>query len=202
MQAQTIQSVDTVSIFEQNRYAVLRNLISKPAAETLAGYVRKQAERGHLGGDEQVSSSPSAYADHNMERLLAKLQPIMEKITGLSLFPTYSYYRFYISGAELKRHRDRPACEISLSLNLSQDPPDPWPLWVQYKEEPFGAELYPGDGLLYRGIECEHWRNPFPGNNAAQVFLHYVDANGLNASWKFDKRPKLNIIENKQQPTS
>lgn len=198
MQAQPFQLAEMVSTFEQKRYLVLRNLVSKRVAEALAAYVETQAKLGRLVYDPQVSSSPAYYADHNMENLLAKLQPVLERITGLSLFPTYSYYRFYVHRAELKRHCDRPACEISLSLNLGQDPPTPWPLWVQYREEPYRAELYPGDGLLYRGIECEHWREPFEGNNAAQVFLHYVDADGPNALWKFDKRPNLNIIQRKQ----
>jgi hypothetical protein len=195
MSADSILVPDLAVTFAEKRYLILRNLISAPNAQTLAAYVQKQAELGRLIHDKQVGSSLSAYADANIEKLLVKLQPALEQITGLSLFPTYSYYRFYNRGAELERHRDRPACEISLSLNLGQKPTTPWPLWIQYAGNSYGAELHPGDALLYRGIECVHWREPFQGDNAAQVFLHYVDANGPNAVWKFDKRPNLNIIK-------
>lgn len=190
-----VQTGELATHFNQKRYLVLRNLISISVAKALYSYVQRQADLGRLTCDTQVHSSPSAYADPNMEKLLVVLQPKLEQIIRLSLFPTYSYYRFYKHGAELQRHRDRPACEISLSLNLGQDPSTPWLLWMQYAGESYGAELHPGDGILYRGIECDHWRETFEGNNAAQVFLHYVDANGPHATWKFDKRPTLNIIQ-------
>jgi hypothetical protein len=45
--------------------------------------------------------------------------------------------------------------------------------------------------LLYRGIECPHWREAFEGDRQVQVFLHYVDQKGPLADWKFDKRPVL-----------
>jgi PKHD-type hydroxylase len=49
-----------------------------------------------------------------------------------------------------------------------------------------------GDAALYRGMDKVHWREPYKeGKWQAQVFLHYVDADGPHAEWKFDKRPKL-----------
>lgn len=56
------------------------------------------------------------------------LLPFMEEKTGYKLFPTYSYGRVYLNGATLARHVDRPACEISLSLTISESGGKPWPL--------------------------------------------------------------------------
>jgi hypothetical protein len=56
-----------------------------------------------------------------METLLMKMLPIMKERTGLDLIPTYSYARVYEKGAILKRHKDRPSCEISTTLNLGGD---------------------------------------------------------------------------------
>ena len=42
----------------------------------------------------------------------------MQKKTGLKLVPTYSYTRLYRKGNILQRHKDRPSCEISTTLNL------------------------------------------------------------------------------------
>jgi hypothetical protein len=63
-----------------------------------------------------------------------------------------------------------------------------WPFWLEGPNGIVKLELSPGDGLLYRGIECTHWREAFEGTRLAQVFLHYVDQNGPHADWKFDKR--------------
>ena len=138
--------------------------------------------------DGMVPGTPGAYGDPTMEMLLEKLCPTVEGTTGLSLFPTYSYFRVYKNGSVLERHRDRPSCEISVTLCLGYDPDDPWPIFVEGPMATTSVTLKPGDALIYRGRECPHWRNAYAGNHAAQVFLHYVDQKGPNAEWRFDKR--------------
>ena len=50
--------------------------------------------------------------------------------------------------------------------------------------------LEEGDAVLYKGCEVDHWREPYTeGTKLAQVFLHYVDANGPYTEWKNDKKP-------------
>ena len=56
------------------------------------------------------------------------------------------------------------------------------------------VKLKPGDMLMYRGCELEHWRDAFEGSDCGQVFLHYNDANGKDAKTnKFDKRPIIGL---------
>ena len=48
--------------------------------------------------------------------------------------------------------------------------------------------------LIYAGCNVEHWRDPFPGKDCAQVFLHYNDVKGKNAlANKYDGRPLLGL---------
>ena len=55
-------------------------------------------------------------------------------------------------------------------------------------------KLNPGDMLVYKGCDIEHWRDRFKGENCAQVFLHYNDIDGpFETQNKFDKRPLLGI---------
>ena len=132
----------------------------------------------------------------------------MKAKTNLDLIPTYSYTRLYRTGNILNRHKDRPSCEISTTLNLGGDS---WPIFI----DPTGADnvikeyegiikpgapkgikvdLKPGDMLIYSGCELEHWREPFQGKLCGQVFLHYNHANGPFAkSNLYDKRPMLGI---------
>ena len=45
--------------------------------------------------------------------------------------------------------------------------------------------------MIYRGCDLDHWREVCEcpeGWNMGQVFMHYVDANGPHAEWKYDKR--------------
>jgi|TARA_R100000479_G_scaffold176265_2_gene129894 hypothetical protein len=140
---------------------------------------------------QQVPNTYAHYADIAMETLLLKLHPLMEKKTGMNLFENYSYVRLYKKGDILKRHKDRFSCEISTTLNLGGDP---WPIYL----EPSGRHglkgikinLKPGDMLIYRGEDLEHWREPFTGEKCAQVFLHYNSEDTKGAEHNlYDTRP-------------
>ena len=206
-----------------NKYTVIRNAVSYDLANFCYNYFLLKrdairfmydnniiAENGLHGTweDKQVPGSYSIYADHVMETLLMKVLPIMKEKTGLNLVPTYSYARVYEHGAELKRHKDRPSCEISTTLNLGGDP---WAIYLdptgannvidEYKNihkpgapEGVKVDLNPGDMLIYSGCELEHWRKPFEGKLCGQVFLHYNHADGRFAKTNlYDKRPILGI---------
>jgi hypothetical protein len=167
-------------------------------------------DNGMLGtwNDPQIPNTFSCYSDPVMETLLVKVLPVMQQETGLNLIPTYSYARLYKNGDELRRHKDRPSCEISTTINLGGDP---WPIFIdgtgadtvidEYKKihkpnAPKGTKvlLEVGDMLVYSGCELEHWREPFEGNVCGQVFLHYNHVNGPFAEKnRFDKRPMLGL---------
>jgi hypothetical protein len=209
--------------FAQNKYQVIKKAIPYELANFVFNYFLLKrdavnymysnniiAENSLFGTwkDQQVPNVYSHYADFAMETLLMKVMPIMQKQTGLNLIPTYSYARIYEKGSILKRHKDRPSCEISTTLNLGGDP---WPIFIdptgsnnvidEYKnimkpDAPAGIQvnLEPGDMLVYSGCELEHWREEFTGNICAQVFLHYNHVNGQFAqSNLYDKRPLLGI---------
>jgi hypothetical protein len=205
------------------KYQVIKNAVSFELANFIFNYflLKRDAvefmyqnnityDNGMLGtwSDKQVPNTYSHYADMVMETLMMKVLPRMQKETGLELIPTYSYARLYKTGDILKRHKDRPSCEISTTLNLGGAP---WPIFIdgtgsnnvidEYKNihkpnAPKGTKvlLEVGDMLVYSGCELEHWREPFEGDICGQVFLHYNHVNGPFADKnKFDGRPKLGV---------
>jgi hypothetical protein len=178
--------------FDANGYAILRSVVDRATAQFLSDYTIRLSANGETARDSQVPDAPVRYGAPMMDRLQVQLIPAVEKASGRSVFPTYSYFRVYRKGDALKKHKDRPACEISLSLCLGFQSSAPWPLFVDGVSGVFGAELMEGDALLYKGTECTHWREPFEGQMAAQVFLHYVDQNGPFADWRYDKRETAN----------
>ena len=180
---------EMAAAFEQNRYVVLSSLLKEPTLTQAYRYACTMADAGRMRtDDDQVAGTPSAYGDFIMDGLLEKLLPDIERASGIQLFPTYSYFRVYKNGDILARHTDRPSCEISVTLCLGFEGEKSWPIWVEGRHGVFSADLKPGDVLVYRGMECPHWREAFEGIRQAQVFLHYVDQNGPCAEWKFDKR--------------
>ena len=211
-------------MFKKKKYQVMRGALSKELANFIFNYMMLQRDavdflmknnklnpyNPFIGkrDDPQIPGAYSKYADWVMETLLQYMRPIMKAKTGMDLVPTYSYTRLYEKGNILKRHKDRPSCEISTTLHLGGDE---WPIFL----DPSGADfvineyenihkpgapngvrvdLKVGDMLIYSGCELEHWREPFQGNVCSQVFLHYNHANGPFAKTNmFDKRPMLGV---------
>jgi len=199
--------------FKKNKYTIIRKAISKDLAAFVANYFLMQKQVydtcrqatyfspfekiiGYYENDnQQIPNTYAHYANIAMETLMLKCLPWMEKATGLKLYPAYTYARIYKKGDVLKRHKDRFSCEISTTMNLGGDD---WPIYL----EPSGKEgmkgikvdLKPGDMLVYRGCELEHWREKFTGKECIQVFLHYNNCKTPGAKDNmFDKRPHLGL---------
>jgi hypothetical protein len=200
-------------MFKKKKYTVIRQAISKDLAVFIANYFSMQKQVydtcrearyispfeniiGHYeGSDEQIPNTYSQYSNIAMETLMLKCQPKMEEVTGLKLYPAYTYARIYKKGDVLKRHKDRFSCEISTTMNLGGDP---WPIYLEPSGETdkkgIKVDLKPGDMLVYSGCELEHWRNKFKGKECIQVFLHYNNRKTLGARDNmFDKRPHLGL---------
>jgi alkylated DNA repair dioxygenase AlkB len=187
--------VTTSAQFSQQKYVFLRSLLDASQAMSLYDYALNLVGKIQWLSDSRVPGSPALYGEARMEDLLVSLLPRIEEASGLSLYPTCSYFRIYKRGDVLGPHTDRSACEISISLNLGYEADAPWPLWIEGPAGAVSFPMQPGDAVLYRGIECAHWRDAFSGERAAQVFLHYVDRNGPYAEWKFDQRTKWQVLE-------
>ena len=211
--------------FKKKKYTVIRQAISKDLAAFVANYFMMQKQVydtcrnaryispfeniiGHYEGkDEQIPETYSQYSNIAMETLMLKCQPEMEKVTGLKLYPAYTYARIYKKGDILKRHKDRFSCEISTTMNLGGDD---WPIYLEPNPKKGGVkpgvgyvsentkgikvDLKPGDMLVYSGCELEHWREKFKGKECVQVFLHYNNRKTPGAKDNmFDKRPHLGL---------
>jgi hypothetical protein len=180
--------------FSLAKYGVVRGLVTDPVRSFLHRYVLGALRAGKLrSGDDDLPHTPCCYADPLMEWLLESVRASIEATSGLSLLPTYSYLRVYQAGDVLKRHTDRPSCEVSVTLNVHSDAERPWPIWIEANGEPRAIALGPGDALVYRGTEVPHWRETFSGEQAIQVFLHYVHDLGAHREWIYDRRRGLNI---------
>lgn len=146
----------------------------------------------HDFADNQVNNSYAHYGPFLSETLLLMLQPLVEKTIGLNLYPCYTYARIYYNGSEMRIHKDRPSCEFSVTLCITEDDENPWPIYFRNrKQQDIPIFTKPGDLVIYSGCELEHWREPYQGKEQMQAFLHYVNADGPYADWKYDKRSYL-----------
>ena len=160
----------------------------------------------HTEVEQQVEGSLARYWHPQYRTIHSQIRLKLEKFIGRKLYNTYYYDRFYFPGQELTRHADRDACEISVSVHISTNlkgEDAKWPFWIKTPSgEERSVSLEPGDGLLYKGCERPHWRDPMPGTRKRdiipflkkrnpyyyhQIFFHYVLQDGQRAHCAWDK---------------
>lgn len=145
--------------------------------------------------DQMIPDTYSHYGDVAMETLMVRMMPVIKTVTNIEVIPTYTYARIYKYGDILHRHKDRPSCEISCTINLGGDK---WPIYLEpsgeVEKEGIQVNLNPGDMLVYQGCIVEHWREMFQGEECGQVFCHYVDAKGPYVKdHAYDSRPMIGL---------
>jgi hypothetical protein len=187
--------------FGKKGYCIVRSAISDELRDFVTqALLFDESQKfipGVFGEDPQVPGAYASYANAITETVLLHMHELMEKSTGLKLFPTYSYYRVYRNGAELVKHTDRESCEISCTLCFNYSYDDSKFNWPIYIGNDFAADLKPGDMLIYRGKDLPHWRYKLDHSEDVwhvQGFFHYVNADGPYSDFKFDQREQIGII--------
>ena len=210
--------------FDRNGYLIIKNLcdpkkLFHPVPE-LRGQLNYRSKDlndfKHIEVEGQVEGSIARYWHPQYRKTHTKIRLILEQAIGRKLYNTYYYDRFYFPGQALTIHADRPACEISVSVHVSTNLKENWPIWIKTpdtfadnskmnlvsKGENRSVDLEPGDGMVYKGCERPHWRDPMPGlletsierakGNSDhslyyhQIFFHYVLQDGQRAHYAWD----------------
>lgn len=162
------------------QYLHLPNLISPLQVAALRAYTRARRRIGPLQW-EHDSYTRRFYRVHDPvmrfwhQHMLGVLQHLIaEKIRA-----SYSVISYY-QETDLKSHCDREPCIWNLSIQLDSRPDSgeaaPWPLFLRTRHGDTPILLQAGDGLIYRGREMEHWREPLPpGREETVLLFHFVD---------------------------
>ena len=205
--------------FEKDGYLVVKNLWDEkelyhpvPEMRGQLNYFGSVDKFNHIPVENQVEGSLARYTHPQYKQIHSGIRLKLEKILGRKLYNTYYYDRYYFPGQALTRHADRDACEISVTVHISTNLKEPWPIWIKtpdtYTDKTKSQILVPGenrsvnlsagDGMIYKGCERPHWRDPMPGKVTKkrfwnifskkeeelyyhQIFFHYVLADGQRA---------------------
>lgn len=188
--------------FQQDRYAVIEDLLPTEQMEAMRTYYRKYVSNGFMPFDD---TQAKRFYQHNEPLATVfhkQLTRIVSHIVGEEVIPSYVYAGSYVEYADLHPHTDRPQCEFSISFQVDYLPEQaehrsPWglflwnPEWgkgepVNYDSKDFPAAteaddpnvavyLRSGDGLIYKGRELIHYRYPLAsGHRSTSLFFHYV----------------------------
>ena len=180
------------SLYEIKKLAVAPVLIEEPPLERGKFGYDKHGRMENLSEEGQVPNSLARYNHPKYKELYYGVKQNVEQILGEKLYPTYYFDRFYFKGQKLERHKDRPACEVSVSMNISTNANYDWPIYFQlHTGEIKELVTKHGDAVLYKGMELEHWREPLKGDRDVyyhQIFMHYVRADGYHVEYAYDTK--------------
>lgn len=140
-------------------------------------------------GDRQAQR----YKCHNeaMSRFLHyETLPLIEKITGKKLKPSYTYLSLYVEGADLPGHTDREECEYTVSFVVDKPKNSEWNIFVDKNKQPVKYKgRYPknppkeqcvkidcdaGGLMMFQGTDRIHFREKLKDKFYNIILLHYI----------------------------
>ena len=203
----SICDLENYKQLEQHKHVLLEQFVSPQLLKVLCNYLWfRQNQQGFKPNDKRTAFVLSH--EPVLDAVLDYFSIVFSQVIGAKLLPTYGFSRIYHKGADLHRHIDRPACEVSCTFPLGFSDKSDWPIYVameKHDEIGQGVNMQLGDMLLYKGQQLFHWREKLEKDWQAQLFLHFVYADGDNVEHQFDKRggllmtlERLNLIEPQQ----
>jgi hypothetical protein len=204
--------MDVHGDYERDEYALIEHLLPSEIAQALLDQYWRDMRDGKVPAQFRQNTllSKPALELHGSKSttvtsFLWGMTPAMSELIKCDLLPSYAYFRLYQNGDRLRVHKDRHACEHSLSLTLGYSDGQPWEFNIgrggapadaapaeDFGDEPFATiAMRPGDAILYKGIRKRHGRlSPNPNQWSAHLFLHWVDRNGPYAEHAFERWPE------------
>ena len=182
------------------KYQIVRGLISPDTAHIMCSNLLDEVlQKNAVGG----KGFPSAEHDQTLNFISSDILLVLhtlltskvEEITGnTKLYPTYYYGRTYLRGADMFAHKDRGACQNSLTMNLGQS--HAFPFCIEKENGEYEEiDLQPGDAVIYRGCEWNHYRPVFEGDWYTQIFLHWVDGSPKNNEYRYENLGDPNVMK-------
>lgn len=203
----------TTDYYEKG-FVLLKDLLPREVAASYLSIMQKavgdtlELQKRFRASAHAVTQPSLELFSHNFPfslGILWGLTPVMEKITGVKLLPSYSYGRVYSRGARLEAHSDRQSNEHSLNLTLGYSDGVIWDFNMEASPrgesdilktdtaDDFGGndhlnvQMNPGDATAYRGVHFRHARlTPNPNAWSAHLFMGWVDREGQYKDNAFD----------------
>ena len=189
------------SDFEKNGFVKIKGALSPEIIELYKSFI----DLSHFDGPRQPESGPylrgpieSVGCNVFDNSILLYCKHIVEKIWGIDdMVPSYAYSREYYRGSELLVHRDREACQYSMTLTMCKRGQGTTYLWFSESEDKSNAipvELEEGDAIIFNGGTNYdgkwHWRDPLELDSLVQLFIHFVHPDSTHLADNPFPRPK------------
>ena len=188
----SLENLDKDKNYFINEYnpVSVENVINPEIHKLIDQYFKKNIERGvYPLGDKQANRYK--ILDEVMTRLLhLEFLPLIEKITGKKMAPTYTYLSAYLKGTDLPAHTDRADCEFTCSYVIGKPTDSAWNIYVHKEKQPIkhkgrynftpsideciAVDCRENGLMIFNGTDHIHFREKLEAEYYNIVLLHYI----------------------------
>ena len=175
--------------FDEYNPVTIENVLNSDTLNICQEYYSRNIENNvYIMGDKQSQR----FKSHNepLSRILHyEILPLIEKVVGKKLMPTYTYLSAYVKDSDLPAHTDRADCEYTVSFLINKPENSKWPIYlhkvkqpIKYKgrsvftpsnDECFEIDCNAGGLMMFSGTDHIHFREKLPHDFYHIVLLHY-----------------------------
>ena len=175
--------------FNEFNPLIINDVISNELLNMLQSYYKKTINDKVWGLGDRQSKRFKARNEPMSRFLHFEILPLIQKITGKRLKPSYTYLSSYTKESDLPPHTDNPDCQYTVSFLINYDVE--WAIYYHKVKQPVKykgrsnflpelnecLELYCNIGslIIFTGTDHIHFRNKFLGNFYDVLLLHYIE---------------------------
>jgi len=177
-------------LIDEYNPVTVENVINPEIHDLVNTYFKENIQRGvYPLGDRQANRYK--VLDEIMTRLLhIEFLPLIEKITGKKMAPTYTYLSAYLKGTSLPPHTDRADCEFTCSYIIGKPLDSKWNIYIHKKKQPvkhkgrydftppkeecLAVDCLENGLMIFNGRDHIHFREELEHDYYNIVLLHYI----------------------------
>ena len=174
------------SHLQANSFVALHRLLSDKALRVAANFANAIVRSGALPQHDAMTTRHHFVNDTLSRFLQVELTPLVERLANVGpLTLSHTYFAGYVlAGSRIPPHRDRPGCDISLSLNVASTPQKPaFPIGVTLAADADDAEEEAastrGDAIVAYEFGASGWLEVrdglLPTDDSVDAFTNIVE---------------------------
>jgi len=168
---------------------VVNNVLNNELLDLLKEYYKETISKNVWALGDRQSNRYKAHNEPMSRFLHYECLPLIERIVGKSMKPTYTYLSSYVKGANLPPHTDRPDCEYTVSFVVDKPKGSNWNIYVHKPQQPVkhkgrydekppleeceAVDCEAGGLMLFQGTDHIHFREELEADYYNVLLLHY-----------------------------
>jgi len=175
--------------FDEFNPIVVKGIVNEDIFPIIQQYYHDGINNKNLVLGDRQSNRYKSYNEVVSRVLQYEILPLIEKITGKILKPTYTYLSAYTKNADLPPHTDREDCEFTVSFVIDKPEETNFPIYVDLTKQPekhkgrydkkpeksncIKIECNSNDLIIFSGTDHIHYREKLNTDYFITLLLHF-----------------------------